>query len=67
MQGQIFTVGQCLPKSCNDNDVKIMLKFDPAFNQLITEQNTNTLDVLSVRRVPGNYDVFMEKKFYYLW
>lgn len=56
-------VGQCLPKICTADDVKLILNMDASaqkFNQnyinATSEANRGEISVLSVRRVPGEYN-----------
>lgn len=67
-------IGQCLPKSCSPIDIENILKIDPsaqAFQQdtfplEFNTPRTNILKLIGVRRVPGDYNVWSDKKFYAL-
>ncbi|XP_076252786.1 nose resistant to fluoxetine protein 6-like isoform X2 [Rhynchophorus ferrugineus] len=51
---RILLLGECLPKSCKEADVKILL-----------DQETyhgGTLSVLNVRSIPGEYSVYSDRK-----
>lgn len=64
-------VGQCLPWSCSAEDVKLILnidnsarKFNEEFLNATNEVNKGEIVALSVRRVPGDYNPFMDRVFY---
>lgn len=64
-------VGQCLPRICSTNDIKIILnmdasarKFNENFINATMDANKGEINVLSVRRVPGEYTVWKDRLFY---
>lgn len=60
-----LNVGQCLPKSCSLNDIDAILKQDPLFNVLTDNTNSSVkLNILNVRRVPGEYSLWTDYRFY---
>ncbi|KAG5682446.1 hypothetical protein PVAND_011798 [Polypedilum vanderplanki] len=68
---RIIDVGQCLPKSCTQQDVIIIMNRDPAsliLQQTLTMNNdsikANEVKVLETRKVPGEYSIWEDLKFY---
>lgn len=65
-------VGQCLPRSCNTEDVQFILNVDSSarkFKETFANatnyvQNNAEIVALSVRRVPGEYNVWKDRLFY---
>lgn len=64
-------MGQCLPRICTENDVKTILNHDIAARKFmkIFENATKTVDkadirVVNVRRVPGEYSLWIDQSFY---
>ncbi|XP_055380628.1 uncharacterized protein LOC129611475 [Condylostylus longicornis] len=60
----VIQLGQCLPKSCNLGDIKVILESDPHINYLISLNTTSTkFQILKIRPVPGDYNIWKEMKF----
>lgn len=57
-------IGLCLPKECTTNDIKTMLQEDS--KGIRSEIPTRSVDVLSVRAVPGPYSIYADKKLHLL-
>lgn len=64
-------VGQCLPRSCSTDDVKFILNLDDAarkfkenFMNATLDANKGEIVAMSVRRVPGEYDLLKDRTFY---
>lgn len=64
-------VGQCLPRSCSTEDVQFILnedssarKFKETFANATNHENNGEIVALSVRRVPGEYNVWKDRLFY---
>lgn len=75
LQERLFTVGQCLPKSCTTNDVNLILKLDQRLssinqrklvNNLTELKSSNEIKIIEVRNIPGDYSLIMDHKFYML-
>lgn len=63
-------LGQCLPKSCTNEDVRHILEEDPhaqilaAINTFNSDNNTSIqVRILRVRTVPGSHNYWHERKF----
>lgn len=70
-QKHILRIGQCLPRICTAEDVKMILnldisarKFTESFRNVTNETNRAEISVLGVRRVPGEYNVRNDGLFY---
>lgn len=70
-QKHILRVGQCLPRICTTEDVQLILnndvsarKFTENFQNVTTEMDKAEISVMSVRRVPGEYDILKDRLFY---
>lgn len=65
-------VGQCLPRICTSTDIQTILdmdtsarKFSENFqNSTVSEMEGAGVRVISVRRVPGDYDLWTDRQFY---
>lgn len=64
-------IGQCLPRICTADDVKMMLnldisarKFTENFRNITNDMDRAEISVLGVRRVPGDYNVGKDGLFY---
>lgn len=64
-------IGQCLPKICTNDDVKLILdmdisarKFTENFMNATNERGRAGVNVLGVRRVPGEYNTWQDRQFY---
>lgn len=64
-------VGQCLPQSCSTEDVQFILnvdssarKFKETFANATNYENNGGIVALSVRRVPGEYNIWNDRIFY---
>lgn len=64
-------MGQCLPRTCTENDVKSILNYDAAarkfvkiFENATKEADKADINVLAVRRVPGTYNLWTDQSFY---
>lgn len=62
LQGHTLQVGQCLPKTCSPNDVKHILSLDATAMAL---KRSNEVTVSSVRRVPGDYNIWDDSFFHF--
>ncbi|XP_058446919.1 nose resistant to fluoxetine protein 6 isoform X2 [Malaya genurostris] len=74
---KILQLGQCLPKKCIDSDVYIILSEDPKARQISNDQtcwsnssqlqpNCNELNIFDIRLVPGSYNLFEDRKFFFI-
>lgn len=70
-QKHIMNVGQCLPRHCTPDDVKIILnmdasarKFNANYVNASTDANKGEINVFNVRRIPGDYNVWKDGSFY---
>lgn len=62
-QPKLLTLGQCLPQSCEAEEVGEILKLDPAVMVLQQSPYRTSLNIFDVRRVPGSFDLRKERKF----
>ncbi|XP_039153839.1 uncharacterized protein LOC6724755 isoform X2 [Drosophila simulans] len=68
-RSMLLSLGECLPKSCSDIDVKSILSLDPYARMLTVLGAHNTsmqqppLQILHVRTVPGLYSHWRQLKF----
>ncbi|XP_026838898.1 uncharacterized protein LOC6555548 isoform X1 [Drosophila erecta] len=68
-RSMLLSLGECLPKSCSDIDVKSILSLDPHARMLTVLGAHNTsiqqlpLQILHVRTVPGLYTHWRQLKF----
>ena len=62
-------IGQCLPSACSVSAVQSILEADPAANVLKFSKAKphNELRVQDVRKVPGDYDAWTDKKLLIFW
>ncbi|XP_055297842.1 uncharacterized protein LOC129566166 isoform X2 [Sitodiplosis mosellana] len=71
IEKHILRVGQCLPRICTNDDVKLILDMDTSARKF-TENSMNAtnkrdwaeVNVVSVRRVPGDYNTWQDRQFY---
>ena len=64
-------MGQCLPRICTSDDVKLILdmdisarKFSENFMNATNERDRAEISVVAVRRVPGEYNTWQDRQFY---
>lgn len=62
-------IGQCLPTACSVSAIQSFLEADPVANVLkfSKAKPNNELSVQDVRKVPGDYDAWSDKKLYIFW
>lgn len=56
-------LAQCLPQSCTINDIQNILNSDPTTKVLKSMSQTNQIRFLDVRSVPGEYDLWTDRRF----
>ena len=67
-----LNIGQCLPDTCSAKDVTVIMNNDPAFvalNEATIEENGKAVKateahVFDTRAVPGDFNIWKERKFY---
>lgn len=71
LQNHALRVGQCLPRICTSTDIQTILdmdtsarKFSGNFQNSTNEMEGAGVRVISVRRVPGEYDLWSDRQFY---
>lgn len=70
LQQHVMLIGQCLPNICTPDDVKLILNMDPYaqkfsdnFMNATNDANRGSINAISVRRIPGEYNLWKDKLF----
>uniref|UniRef100_A0A336M422 CSON009464 protein n=1 Tax=Culicoides sonorensis TaxID=179676 RepID=A0A336M422_CULSO len=65
-EAKLLQLGQCLPISCEIEDVYTILRLDPA-SQVLSQTSYKTgLNIFNIRRVPGGYQLKSDPKYFIL-
>ncbi|XP_063709140.1 uncharacterized protein LOC134837684 [Culicoides brevitarsis] len=65
-EAKLLQLGQCLPKSCEIEDIYTILRLDPAAQVLSNTAYKTGLNIFNVRRVPGDYQIQKDPKYFML-
>lgn len=61
---RLLHVGQCLPDTCKVHEISQIMSYDPAS---ISFKQKNELIIMETRKVPGDFDILQNTKFYVFW
>lgn len=63
MQVHALQIAQCLPQTCTVRDIQNILNVDPTTTVIKSMSQSNQIRFVGVRSVPGEYDLWTDRRF----